>query len=173
MDLVRVALTHAGAGQAVGHDRYLVHLVRTDDGTTTLADGTPIDEGAAAMVACDASRVEHHHSPSGEPLSQGRRHRSWSTAQRRAALIRDGGHCRFPGCARRIADLHHQHPWAQGGPTDLDNGFLACPRHHTLLHRGFQARGNPNHTLTFYRPDGTPIGHTTPVRRGALVEMDG
>jgi hypothetical protein len=167
MDLVRVGLAHAGGGHAVGDDRYLLHLVRTDDGTTTLADGTPIDEASAATVACDASTVQHHHSPGGEPLSQGRRHRSWSTAQRRAALIRDGGHCRFPGCSRRIADLHHQHPWAAGGPTDLDNGFLACPGHHTLLHGGFQAKGNPNRTLTFYRPDGTPIGHTTPVQRPA------
>jgi hypothetical protein len=37
--------------------------------------------------------------------------------------------------------------------------------HHTLLHDGFQARGNPNGTLTFYRPDGTPIGCTRPARR--------
>jgi len=32
---------------------------------------------------------------------------------------------------RRVADLHHQRPWDDGGPTDLDNGFWACPRHHT------------------------------------------
>ncbi|MGH9094889.1 MAG: HNH endonuclease, partial [Acidimicrobiales bacterium] len=54
-------------------------------------------------------------------------------------LVRDGGHCRFPGCQRTIADLHHQHHWNHGGPTDLDNAFLACPHHHTLLHHGYHA----------------------------------
>ncbi|MHB1535508.1 MAG: HNH endonuclease [Acidimicrobiales bacterium] len=84
----------------------------------------------------------------------------WSCAQRRAAQVRDGGHCRFPGCERRIADLHHLLSWSDGDPTDLDNGLLACPRHHGLLHRGFYATGEANHTLDFHRPDGTFIGST-------------
>jgi hypothetical protein len=79
-------------------------------------------------------------------------------------LSRTHVRCRFPGCARRIADLHHQHPWSEGGSTDLDNGFLVCPRHHTLLHTGYHATGNPNIRLSFHRPDGTPIGATTPAR---------
>ncbi|MHB1535214.1 MAG: HNH endonuclease [Acidimicrobiales bacterium] len=168
MDLVRVALRHAGEDRAAGADRYLVHLV-TSAGGTELADGTPVDAATAERVACDSSTVAHLLGGEGEPLALGRRTRTWSPAQRRAVLVRDGGHCRFPGCRRRIADVHHQRPRAQGGPTDVDNGFLACPRHHTLLHRGFRTTGSPNAALAFYRPDGTLIATTEPIRRRRML----
>ncbi|MDQ6838494.1 MAG: HNH endonuclease [Actinomycetota bacterium] len=164
MDMVGVALAGADGGHAAGADRYLVHLVTHDEGTD-LVDGTPLDTATAARVGCDASQVSHRIGIDGEPLALGRKTRVWSTAQRRAATVRDGGHCRFPGCQRRIADLHHQQPWAAGGSTDLENGFLACPRHHTLLHDGFRTTGNPNNRLNFYRPDSIFIGVTTARRR--------
>jgi hypothetical protein len=95
-----------------------------------------------------------------EPLALGRKTREWTTAQRRAALVRDRGRCRFPGCHRRGADLHHARWWSKGGGTDISNGFLACPRHHTMLHAGYEADGDANHRITFYRPDGTIVGTT-------------
>lgn len=165
MDLVHVALAHLDDGRAAGDDRYLVHLVTVADGTTTLADGTPLDQQTAGRVACDSATVTHHHDTAGEPLFLGRKTRTWNHAQRRAALVRDGGHCRFPGCSRRVADLHHQQYWSQGGPTNIDNGFLVCPHHHTLLHHGYRATGSPNHLLSFYRPDGLLVGTTTPTQR--------
>lgn len=164
MDLVRVAVAHADDGHAVGADRYLVHVVAGPEGMA-FPDGTPLDEASAGRVGCDASSVTHLVGGGGEPLALGRKTRVWSTAQRRAAMVRDGGHCRFPGCGRRIADLHHRVPWSEGGPTDLDNGFLACPRHHRLLHRGYEATGNPNGRLSFQRPDGRALGFTTPRLR--------
>lgn len=168
MDLVATALAHAGDGAAAGNDRYMVHVVTRPDGEAELSDGTPLDDATAACLACDASTVTHLHGEDGEPLSLGRKTKVWSTAQRRAALVRDGGHCRFPGCGRRIVDLHHQWPWEAGGPTDLANGHMACRRHHRLLHRGFRVTGDPNATLTFYRSDGTIIGTTAPTRRRPL-----
>ena len=164
MDMVRAGLGHAGENGAAAADRYLVHLVMGAEGAE-LADGTPVDTTTAERVACDASTVAHLLGGEGEPLALGRKTRTWSGAQRRAILVRDGGHCRFPGCWRRIADVHHQHFWTQGGLTDVDNGFLACPRHHTLLHGGFTTTGSPNATLAFYRPDGTLIATTAPIRR--------
>ncbi|MGH9093883.1 MAG: DUF222 domain-containing protein [Acidimicrobiales bacterium] len=164
MDLVRVALAHAAGGHATGADRYLVHII-VGDRHAQLADGTPLDAATAEQVACDTSTVTHLIGPHGQPLALGRKTREWSTAQRRAALVRDGGHCRFPGCQRTIADLHHQHHWNHGGPPDLDNAFLACPHHHTLLHHGYGAEGDPNTRLTFTRPDGSTLGTTTPARR--------
>ena len=163
MDILRTALAHAGEGQAAGADRYLVHLVRRGE-ITELIDGTPLDAATAGRITCDGSTVTHVVGDDGEPLYLGRKTRQWSTAQRRAVLVRDDGHCRFPGCQRRFVDLHHQWPWEDGGPTDIDNGFLACGRHHTLLHRGFSATGDPNHALTFHRPDGSDIGATGAVR---------
>ncbi len=164
MDMVRVGLAHADDGHAAGSDRYLVHVV-THSGGAELVDGTPLDPATAAQIGCDASKVTHVLGTEGEPLALGRKIRVWSTAQRRAAMVRDGGGCRFPGCGRRIADLHHQDSWGNGGPTDLDNGFLVCPRHHTLLHGDYRTTGSPNVRLSFHRPDGTLIGITTPARR--------
>ncbi|MFW5471044.1 HNH endonuclease, partial [Knoellia sp. CPCC 206435] len=31
-------------------------------------------------------------------------------------------------------DAHHLIHWADGGPSDLSNAALLCPRHHTTVH---------------------------------------
>jgi hypothetical protein len=31
---------------------------------------------------------------------------------------------------------HHVQPWAEGGPTKLDNLVLVCPGHHRMIHEG-------------------------------------
>ncbi len=164
MDLVRTARHHADRGHAAGDDRYLVHLVtRTDTPGTTTIDGRPLHPAQAAAVACDTATVAHTTSPGGEPLHLGRKTRAWSTAQRRAIAVRDGGHCRFVGCQHAHVDIHHIRPWHHGGPTDIDNGCTQCPRHHRLLHHGYRLEGDPNHQLRFYRPDGTYLGATYPA----------
>jgi hypothetical protein len=165
MDLVRagMAQVQAGGGQAPGADRYLVHVVQRADGTA-LIDGTVLDPVAGERIACDASLVTHHLDDSGEPLWLGRKTREWSTAQRRAITVRDSGRCRFPGCHHRFVDIHHLRPWTEGGPTDVDNGLLICPRHHTLLHRGFSAKGKANGAVAFFRPAGMPLGSTAPYQ---------
>jgi hypothetical protein len=165
MEMTRVALAHANDGNAMGADRYLVHVVKRGD-DMELIDGTPIDTDTADRIACDASTVQHVVSDEGEPLKLGRRSREWNTAQRRAILVRDGGHCRFPGCDRTFVDIHHLVPWDHGGPTDVSNGICECGRHHTLLHAGFTAAGDANGTVVFHRPNGTLIGTTSPRRHG-------
>ncbi|MGH9055489.1 MAG: HNH endonuclease [Acidimicrobiales bacterium] len=160
MDMARVALAHVGDPQASGADRYMVHLVSRPGESVSLLGGTALDPADAGRVGCDASTVMHHVGAGGEPLALGRRTRVWSVAQRRAIAVRDRGRCRFPGCERRHVDIHHLLPWEDGGSTDITNGLLACPRHHTLLHRGFHAAGDANRTVTFRRPDGGVIGGT-------------
>jgi hypothetical protein len=93
----------------------------------------------------------------------GRKTREWSIAQRRAIAVRDGGHCRFPGCHHSHYDIHHILPSEHGGLTDIDNGCCQCPRHHHMLHSGYHIQGHPNHQLRFYRPDGTHLGSTHPA----------
>ncbi len=116
MDLVRTALIHAGDGSAAGDDRYLVHVVsRVNEPGLALLDGTPLHPALAGTLGCDASRVTHTVSESGEPLNLGRKTRNWSTAQRRAITVRDGGHCRFVGCYNTHVDIHHIQPWEDGG----------------------------------------------------------
>ena len=163
MGLVRSGLAHAGDGHAVGADRYLVHLVQRAGRDAELIDGTPLDPRVAERIACDTSTVAHVVGDGGEPLYLGRRTRQWSTAQRRAITVRDGGTCRFPGCENRHVDIHHLQHWSAGGPTDIDNGALVCPRHHTLLHGGFTATGNANGVLTFRRPNSTILSTTRPT----------
>jgi hypothetical protein len=166
MDLVRSALAHAGEGQAAGDDRYMVHVVtHLDTGAVNFMDGRRLHPARAATLTCDASRVVHTFSESGEPLNVGRKSRDWSTAQRRAVAVRDGGHCRFVGCQNIHYDIHHIRPWEAGGATDVDNGCCVCPRHHHMIHRGYGVEGDPNGELRQYRPDGTYLGATYPIRR--------
>jgi hypothetical protein len=164
VEMARTAVRHRGDEPASGEDRYMVHVVQTA-GETTLLDGTPIDAAAAARLRCDSSAAPVLLGPGWEPLAMGWRTRTWTVAQRRAIRIRDGGRCRFPGCERRRVDAHHHRPWGLGGPTDVANGFLLCPRHHTLVHSGWSVEGDPDYELTFRRPDGSPLPQTATIRR--------
>jgi hypothetical protein len=164
VDLARLALAHADDGHAAGDDRYMIHLVGRD-GQLTGLDGTPIDPEVAAGVACDASVVAHTVDDNGEPLQVGRKTKEWTTAQRRAITVRDGGRCRWPGCERRIIDIHHRVFWSNGGLTDVDNGICACRRHHRLLHHGFSTEAREDGAVDFLRPDGTVLGTTYPAHR--------
>jgi hypothetical protein len=117
------------------------------------------------MVACDTATAAYTVGEDGEPLRLGRKTREWSTAQRRAIAVRDGGHCRFPGCHHGHYDIHHIQPWEHGGLTDIDNGCCQCPRHHHMLHAGYHLQGHPDHELRFCRPDGTHLGSTPALFR--------
>ena len=154
MDLARGGL---GAGHAVGADRYMVHVVVRHPHAGLLG-GDALDSDTRARIACDCTTVTHHLDALGAPLALGRRQRAWSAAQRRAVTVRDGGHCRWPGCRRRHVDIHHLRPWEAGGATDVANGICLCPRHHHRLHDGFSATGDANGTLTFHRRDASPLG---------------
>jgi len=115
-------------------------------------------------LGCDCSSVVHLVGDHEEVLALGRKTKQWSRAQRRAIMVRDGGRCRFPGCNNRLTDVHHHRWWIRGGNTDVSNGWLACTRHHTLVHDGLiVVHGEPNATLTFSRPGGIVIGSTRPV----------
>jgi hypothetical protein len=166
MDMIRTASAALGEGFASGAERYMVHIVvDAASGTATRLDGTPLDPIEAERVACDSSTVIHVQGSAGEPLRLGRKSREWNTAQQRAVRVRDGGRCRFPGCWRKLGDIHHLRWWTRGGPTDINNGLYLCAHHHTMIHRGFTATGDANGAVAFARPDGTSIGITTPVPR--------
>jgi hypothetical protein len=71
----------------------------------------------------------------GQPLDVGRAQRLFTSRQRIALAVRDGG-CRFPGCDRPPSwcEAHHLVPWSHGGRTDTADGILLCRHHHLLLH---------------------------------------
>ena len=62
-------------------------------------------------------------------LNLGRSIRTFTAAQRRAILARDGG-CRGVRRPARECDIHHVIPWEDGGLTDIDNGVAMCRRCH-------------------------------------------
>jgi hypothetical protein len=116
----------------------------------TLGFGTVISGDAARMLACDSSISRIITGPNGEILDSGRATRTFTAAQRRAIIARDG-HCRWEHCDRPAAwcDAHHKIHWADGGPTSTDNAILVCSRHHHQIHRdNCQMTHNPDGTTT-------------------------
>ena len=69
------------------------------------------------------------------PLALGRTRRQATAAQWQALIVRDQG-CVSCGRAAHFCHAHHIHHWQDGGPTDLDNLMLLCPRCHRHLHLG-------------------------------------
>jgi hypothetical protein len=102
-----------------------------------ILDGAAVPLATVQRLACDDWITRLVFDPAGEILEQGRRTRLFSSAQRRAIRVRDGG-CVFPGCDRppEWCDVHHLVPWSQGGPTDITNGAALCRGHHRLVHEG-------------------------------------
>jgi hypothetical protein len=96
---------------------------------------TPITPQTARRLACDADIIPALLGADGTILDLGRSTRTWSTAQRRAARLRDGG-CVFPKCQASLdqCDLHHLDFYAHGGNTDHDNSAHLCHFHHWLIH---------------------------------------
>ncbi len=95
----------------------------------------PISGRHAATLACDAGYRPVIVGDRGEILHLGRTERLFSSPQRRALAIRDGG-CVWPGCDAPPGWCHAHHvvEWRRGGLTDIDNGVLLCSAHHHMLH---------------------------------------
>jgi hypothetical protein len=112
---------------------------RTGAGTTLT--GQVLAPETVRRLACDAGIIPVVLGSQGEVLDLGRTVRLATPKQVKALWIRDQG-CTFPGCSRPPAwcDAHHVWHWCDGGPTDLSNLALLCPRHHTIVHqRGYPA----------------------------------
>ncbi len=162
LDLCRLAANHTPtAGGEKPHVTVTVDWSTLQGGgTAALGSGVPITAGTARRLACDATIIPAVLCSTEEPLDLGRAARLVSTAQRRALVLRDQG-CRFPGCDRppQWTDAHHLVPWANGGPTDLDNLVSICRWHHSAVHEGGWTLNldTLTNTVTATRPDGQPL----------------
>jgi hypothetical protein len=81
---------------------------------------------------------------------------------RRAVIARAGGRCEWPGGCDRPAsasDVHHVVHKKDGGPTSVNDCFLACKFHHLLvIHRwGWQVELRADGTVVATSPDGQVI----------------
>ena len=141
-------------------------LIAAIAGAGALETGGLLSAAELRMLACDCHVVPAVMSGACQVLDLGRATRVWSSAQRRAAVLRDQG-CTAPGCDRPPAacHLHHATHWADGGPTDLNNAALLCSYHHHLVHRqgwtvGLGTNGYPEFTPpTSIDPEQRPRQH--------------
>ena len=147
--LVTLATQHSGRGGADGGIKrspttLIVHI--SDDAPPLLEGAGPISPETAERLACDARRLAIK--PSGRDLVHSRVERCASYPQHRA-LRKRSGHCQYPGCtAARELEAHHVIAVERGGPTELDNLILLCPRHHKLLHdHHIRTSGHGEHPL--------------------------
>jgi hypothetical protein len=93
----------------------------------------------------------------GNPVADGPIRKFVSDKRRRGVLRRDG-HCRWPGCRRRLRlQVHHLTPSSWGGTDAMANLAAVCPAHHALLipHGEYVLEGNPN------QPDGLTLRRIT------------
>ncbi len=99
-----------------------------------LIDGTPIEVEELRRLACDADIIPAIFGSDGQPLYLGRTQRAPNQAQRMALFARDQA-CVDCGLAAQACDVHHILPWEHGGPTNIDNLVLLCPKCHRRAHR--------------------------------------
>ena len=162
--LVAESALHSGLDPGTSGERYqvVVHvdagvLEGAQSGQSVLEDGTHVPAGTSQRLTYDASRTVMRHDAAGRVVEVGSRTRTISPALRRALQHRDQG-CRFPGCGVRVAQGHHIHHRARGGPTKLSNLTLLCRRHHRAVHEeGYQVERMPDERLRFRRPDGREV----------------
>lgn len=98
---------------------------------------TALPESVVDRRVCNTGVVRVDVDAAANPLNVGHTHRLFTSAQRIALGIRDGG-CRWDGCDRQASycEAHHIDPFGQGGRTDVDRGILLCRFHHMQLHHG-------------------------------------
>ncbi len=111
--------------------------LRSAVAAATLATGERVSATQVRRLACGHGILPAVLSGDGVPVDLGRSRRLFSSAQRDALAVLDGG-CVAPGCDRPPAwcEAHHGGaPFAAGGRTDLAEGYLLCCSHHHDAHR--------------------------------------
>ena len=113
----------------------LENLLGTSQAPAVLDTGDRITAGQARKLACEARIIPMVLGGNSEPLDVGRGDRFHRKHQRVAIRVRDR-HCTAVGCEwpAALCHVHHNVPWSRGGRTDIADGRLLCPRHHSYAH---------------------------------------
>ena len=99
-------------------------LFERANGLSLTEAGSTLTGDAVRRLACDAGLHRVVVKGASAVLDVGDKTQTWNRAQRRAIRARHHHRCAAPGCGRRITHIHHVHHYADGGPTDIDNGIL-------------------------------------------------
>ncbi|EON32702.1 HNH endonuclease [Gordonia terrae C-6] len=92
-----------------------------------------VSQSTARRLSCDGGVAEIALDGEGVPLRMGSTKRLFPHHLRQAIVVRDVC-CVKCGAPAAHTQVHHLVHWADGGPTDLDNGCLLCQRCHTQVH---------------------------------------
>ncbi|MFE0751754.1 DUF222 domain-containing protein [Gordonia sp. NPDC058843] len=92
-----------------------------------------VSASTAQRLSCDGGVAEIVLDDEGVPLRMGTTKRLFPHHLRQAIIVRDVC-CVKCGAPAAHTQVHHVVHWADGGPTDLDNGCLLCQRCHTQVH---------------------------------------
>ncbi|WOF23500.1 DUF222 domain-containing protein [Microbacterium betulae] len=128
----------AGVRVVISREALVSHAAGEDAVGITEDEPTALPAWLVAQQACETGITECAVDRVGNPLYLGREQRLFSTRQRIALAIRDGG-CRWRGCDRPASygEAHHiDHYVEHQGLTDVDRGILLCRFHHMQLHHG-------------------------------------
>ena len=138
----------AGVLVTLGYDSLVSGI-----GAAGLDTGTRISARDARRLACNAAIIPAVLGGQSQPLDLGRTRRLHSSAQRKAlALTHDS--CAIGSCDRPFAwtEIHHLHPWSQGGKTDLAHALPLCGHHHRRAHdTRFDLRRHSHGDWRFHR----------------------
>jgi Domain of unknown function (DUF222) len=97
----------------------------------------PVSVSTIERLACDSVFRRVVLGNDGEILAFGRARYPFSSAQRKAMIVRDGDTCVLCDAPVAWADAHHvQEFYTHGaaGKTNVDNGVMLCGTHHDLIH---------------------------------------
>jgi hypothetical protein len=122
-----------------------------------------LSAGELRRLACDCDVIPAVLGSPSQVLDLGFTTRLVPSGLRRALEARDRG-CVFPGCdtPASLCQAHHITPWANGGPTAVDNTVLLCHPHHNLVEplqssgRTGQLPDNPNRWQVALDSNGVP-----------------
>ncbi|MFC9982536.1 DUF222 domain-containing protein [Gordonia sp. NPDC127522] len=134
------AMTTAGAPRT----QLLITIPADGVGQATLPWVGAVTGSTAQRLSCDGAVAEIVLDDEGVPLRMGTTKRLFPHHLRQAIVVRDAC-CVKCGAPAAHTQVHHLVPWADGGPTDLDNGCLLCQRCHTQVHHhGWQVVMGPD-----------------------------
>jgi hypothetical protein len=139
-----VTRAHAPAGASLGQQRADALAAALTDGGglvqaevvihvtaegNRLPDGTPLADHAVAQLLPDAFISLLLHDGERQPIDASPRRRHPTRRQQRVVDARDD-ECQHPGChARAFLQYDHIQPYAEGGPTVVDNLRRLCGPH--------------------------------------------
>ena len=111
--------------------------LKAEIGRAGISTGNEMSAGQARRFACNAELIPIVMDGTSRVIDMSLAKRLHDRHQRIVIVKRDGGCC-WKGCDRPPAwcETHHLVPFAEDGPTTVDNGALFCFIHHHLLHDG-------------------------------------